>query len=205
MTVKYNNPVAVEQLTWFSNLVKEGVFRLVGEDVYFSNPFGSQAVASYIGSPAGIGFVESAVNKQFEFGVAPIPQGGERKYISSWGGGYMIFTTTEEKQRAAYEFIKYVLQPEVDGPWCAAFGVVPAYQAAIDTPEFQAYLETNQAIKASSEQIQYVGYLPAVKGSAAIRQIIGRAVNAAATGVLTPEEALQIAEEEGNAELAANK
>jgi len=204
MTVKYNNPVAVEQLTWFSDLVKEGVFRLVGEDVYFSNPFGSQAVASYIGSPAGIGFVESAVNKQFEFGVAPIPQGGERDYISSWGGGYMIFTTTEAKQRAAYEFIKYVLQPEVDGPWCAAFGVVPAYQAAIDTPEFQAYLETNQAIKASSEQIQYVGYLPAVKGSAAIRQIIGRAVNSAATGVLTPEEALQIAEEEGNAELAAN-
>jgi multiple sugar transport system substrate-binding protein len=205
MTVKYNNPVAVEQLTWFSDLVKEGVFRLVGEDVYFSNPFGSQAVASYIGSPAGIGFVLSAVDGQFELGVAPIPQGGERKYTSSWGGGYMIFTTTEAKQRAAFEFLKYLLEPEVLGPWDAAFGVVPAYQSAINTPEFQALLETNLAIKASSEQIQYVGYLPAVKGSAAIRQVIGRAVNSAATGVMTPEDALQVAEQEGNAELAANQ
>lgn len=204
MTVQYNNPIAVEQLTWFTDLVKEGVFRMVGEDVYFSNPFGSQAVASYLGSPAGIGFVESAVDGQFEIGVAPIPQGGVRNYTSSWGGAYMIFTTTEAKQRAAFEFIKYVIQPEVLGPWDAAFGAVPAYQAAIETPEFQAFLATNQAIRASSEQIQHVGFLPAVKGSAAIRQIIGRAVNAAASGTMTPAEALQIAEQEGNAELAAN-
>lgn len=204
MTVQYNNPTAVEQLTWFSDLVQEGVFRLVGEDVYFSNPFGSQAVASYIGSPAGIGFVESAVDGQFEIGVAPIPQGGTRNYTSSWGGGQMIFTSTEEKQRAAFEFIKYVLQPEVLGPWDAAFGVVPAYQAAIETPEFQEVLANNKAIKASSEQIEHVGFLPAMKGSAAIRQIIGRAVNSAATGVMTPAEALDIAEQEGNAELAAN-
>lgn len=205
MTVKYNNPIAVEQLTWFSDLVQEGVFRLVGEDVYFSNPFGSQAIASYIGSPAGYGFVQAAVGDQFEVGVAPIPQGGERKYTSSWGGGYMVFTTTVARQRAAFEFIKYLLQPEVLGAWDAAFGVVPAYQAAIDTPDFQALLASNPAILASSEQIQYLGYLPAVKGSAAIRQILGRAVNSAATGSLAPAEALRIAEEEGNAELAANR
>jgi multiple sugar transport system substrate-binding protein len=205
MTVQYNNPVAVEQLEWFCGLVQEGVFRLVGEDMYFSNPFGSQAVASYIGSPAGYGFVESAVADQFEFDVAPIPQGGTREYISSWGGGYIIFKTTEAKQRAAYEFIKYVNSPEVLASWSVAFGVVPAYQAAIEQPVFQEYLATNPAIAASSAQIQRVGYLPAVKGSAAIRTIIGRAVNSACTGVNTPAEALRIAEEEGNAELAANR
>lgn len=204
MTVEYNNPIAVEKLEWFSGLVKEGVFRLVGEDVYFSNPFGSQAVASYIGSPAGIGFVESAVNGQFEFGVAPIPQGGSVEYISSWGGGDVIFTSTEAKQKAAFEFIKYMISPEILGPWCVNFGVVPAYQAAIEHPVYQEYLKTNPAIKASSEQMHRVGHLSAVKGSAAIRTVIARAVTSACTGVNTPAEALQIAEEEGNAELAAN-
>ncbi len=34
--------------------MKSGDFRLVGEDVFFSGPFGSQAVASYIGSSAGV-------------------------------------------------------------------------------------------------------------------------------------------------------
>ena len=42
--------IAKEKLNWFADLVKSGDFRLVGEDVFFSGPFGSQAVASYIGS-----------------------------------------------------------------------------------------------------------------------------------------------------------
>jgi len=204
-TVEYNNPIAVEQLEWFCGLVNEGVFRLVGEDVYFSNPFGSQAVASYLGSPAGYGFIESAVDGQFVFDVAPIPQGGTTNYTSSWGVGYIIFTSTEARQQATYEFIKYLVSPEVLGNWASKFGVVPAYQAAIEQPVYQDYLATNPAVRASSEQIQYTGFLSATKGSAAIRTIIGRAVNSACSGLKTPAEALQIAEQEGNAELAANQ
>jgi multiple sugar transport system substrate-binding protein len=203
--VEYNNPVAVERLEWFCGLVQEGVFRLVGEDVYFSNPFGSQAVASYLGSPAGYGFVQSAVDNQFEFGVAPIPQGGSREYVSSWGGGWIIFSKTDAKERAAYEFIKHMISPEVLSSWSVSFGVVPAYQSAIQQPVFQEYLASNPAIKASSEQIERVGYLSAIKGSAAIRTIIGRAVTSTCTGQRTAAEALRLAEEEGNAELAANK
>lgn len=35
--------IAKEKLNWFADLVKSGDFRLVGEDVFFSGPFGSQA------------------------------------------------------------------------------------------------------------------------------------------------------------------
>lgn len=201
MTVEYNNPVAVEQLEWFSDLVQEGVFRLVGEDVFFSNPFGSQAVASYIGSPAGYGFVEAAVDGQFEFGVAGVPQSGNVDYVSDWGGGWIIFTTTDARQRASFEFIKFMMEPERLAGWSASFGSVPAFPEAIEQPIFQEYLETNPAINARASQLPIVGHLPAVRGSAAIRTIIGRAVNTAATGVMSPAEALEIAEQEGNAEL----
>lgn len=201
LTVEYNNPIAVEQLTWFCGLVDEGVFRLVGEDQYFSNPFGSQAVASYIGSAAGYGFVDSAVDGAFEFGVAPIPQGGEREYISSWGGGWIAFSGDDATQRASYEFLKYLNSPEVLADWATKFGGVPAFQAAIDQPVFQDFLATNAAIAAQTEQIDRVGSLPAVRGSAAVRTVIGRAVTSACTGISSPEEALRIAEEEGNREL----
>jgi ABC-type glycerol-3-phosphate transport system substrate-binding protein len=204
-TVEYNNPIAVDQLEWFSGLVKEGVFRLVGEDVYFSNPFGSQAVASYIGSAAGYGFVESAVDGQFEFGVAPIPQSGEVEYISDWGGGDIIFTSTEAKQKAAFEFLKYNADPAVLADWGISFNAVPAYQEAIQQPAYQDFLESNPAAKAQSEQIHRVGHLSSIEGSAAIRTIIGRAVGAACTGLLSPAEALNIAETEGNTELSVNK
>lgn len=203
--VEYNNEIAVEQLEWFCGLVQEGVFRLVGEDVYFSNPFGSQAVASYIGSAAGYGFVESAVDGQFEFDVAPIPQAGPVEYISSWGSSWIIFQSTEAKQRAAFEFVKYISSPEVLAGWAVAFGGVPAYQEAIEQPVFQEYMTSNPAIAAQREQIHRVGHLSAIEGSAAIRTVIGRAVTSACTGLATPADALQQAEVEGNAELAANQ
>lgn len=205
MTVSFNNPIAVEQLEWFCGLVNEGVFRLVGEDVYFSNPFGSQAVASYIGSPAGVGFVADAVGDQFEFDVAPIPQSGIADYVSDWGNGYIIFTSNEARQKAAFEFLKYMRSPEVLGGWGVSFGIIPAYQDAIDQPVFQDYLATNPAMKAAAEQMFRTGYLPAVKGTAALRTILGRAVASACTNVMSAEEALILAEQEGNAELAQNK
>lgn len=201
LTVQYNNPVAVEQLTWFCGLVDEGVFRLVGDDQYFSNPFGSAAVASYIGSAAGYGFVADAVGDAFEFDVAPIPQGGEREYISSWGGGWIAFSGTEAEERAAFQFLAYLTSPPVLADWATKFGGVPAYQAAIDEPLFQEFLAGNPALAAQSAQIDRVGALPAVRGSAAVRTVIGRAVASACTGVSTPEQALQIAEDEGNREL----
>ena len=205
MTVEYNNPIALEQLTWYCGLVKEGVFRLVGEDMYFSNPFGSQAVASYAGSAAGYSFVKSAVNEQFEFGVAPIPQGGTQEYISAWGQRWIIFKSTDAKQRAAYEFLKYMISPEVLAKWAVGFGGVPAFQAAIDHPVFQEYLANNPAAMAQRLQIQRTGFIPAPKGSAAVKNAIGKAVISACTDLVTPEEALKIAEEEGNTELAAYK
>jgi len=155
-----------------------------------------------LGSAAGYGFVEAAVNGQFEFDVAPVPQGGQKEYISSWGSSWMVFKSTEAKQRAAFEFIKYMNTPEVLAGWAAAFGGVPAYQAAIEQPAFQDYMATNAAIRAQTEQIDRVGYLSAINGSAAIRTIIGRAVTSACTGQATAAEALQQAEDEGNAELA---
>ena len=205
MTVEYNNPIAVEQLAWFCGLVEEGVFRLVGEDVYFSNPFGSQAVASYIGSPAGYGFVDLAVNGQFDFDVAPIPQTGVVDYVSDWGNGYIIFTSDEAHQRAAFEFLKYMQTPEVLASWSSAYGVVPAYQEAIQQPAFQEYLALNAAMKAASEQLHRTGYLPAVPGTAALRSVIGKAVAAVCGNMMSAQEALNMAEQEGNAELSQYK
>lgn len=200
--VEFDNEIALEQLTWFSDCVKEGIFRLVGEDYYFSNPFGSQAVGSYIGSSAGVGYALGAAGDSFEVGCAPIPQAGVQPYISSWGGGYICFRTTEEKALAAYEFLKYFSQPEVSAEWAIAFGATPAYTEAVESEEYQNYIETNIAAKALSEEIQNVGYLASIPGSEAVRTCIDKMVEEACTGLSTPEEALKECVEQSNAELA---
>jgi ABC-type glycerol-3-phosphate transport system substrate-binding protein len=146
--------------------VQEGIFRLVGEDQYFSNPFGSGVVGSYIGSSAGVEFVRAAVADKFEVGCAPIPQAaGGKPYISSWGGGYVTFKSTEAKHRGAYEFLKYLTRPDVLVPWTMAYGGVPVYRDAINTPQFQAYQQENIAVKALADEVGLIGFLPSVRGS----------------------------------------
>ena len=128
--------IAKEKLNWFADLVKSGDFRLVGEDVFFSGPFGSQAVASYIGSSAGVSYVELAVNDTFEIGCVPIPQEGPVRYISSWGNNFACLSTDEDHARGAYMFLKFLTSTENIVQWAEAFGTVPIYKEARESAEF---------------------------------------------------------------------
>jgi multiple sugar transport system substrate-binding protein len=201
-TIAFNNSIGLEQLTWFTNAIKEGIFRLVGEDQYFSNPFGSGAVGSYIGSSAGIDFVYAAVDGKFEVGCAPIPQAaGGKPYISSWGSAYAVFKSTEEKQRGVYEFVKYLTQPKVLVPWSKTFGGVPVFSDSLNAPDFLEYQNTNIAVKALAAQVGVIGFLPSIRGASTIRQAIDRMIESAATGQQTPRQALDECAALSNADL----
>lgn len=181
--------IAKEKLNWFADGVKAGYFRLVGEDYYFSNPFGSQAVASYIGSSAGVSYVEAAAGGAFEIGYAPIPQEGPVQYISQWSNNLVCLSKDEEHARGAYEFMKYFISQEVLVDWAIAFGSVPAHQYAADTPRFKQYAEENLAVKALLDEIQYVGMLASIPGSANVRTEIDRMVQSVALGVMDADTA----------------
>lgn len=181
--------IAKEKLNWFANGVKAGYFRLVGEDYYFSNPFGSQAVASYIGSSAGVDYVKAATGDSFEIGYAPIPQEGSVKYISQWSSNLVCLSKDEEHARGAYEFMKYLISQDVLVDWAIAFGAVPAHKYAVETERFQEFAQKNEAVKALLEEIQYVGMLASIPGSANVRTEIDRMVQSVALGVMDADTA----------------
>lgn len=175
--------IAKEKLNWFADLVKSGDFRLVGEDVFFSGPFGSQAVASYIGSSAGVSYVELAVNDTFEIGCVPIPQEGPVRYISSWGNNFACLSTDEDHARGAYLFLKFLTSTENIVQWAEAFGTVPIYKEARESAEFQQFAETNIAVKALTEEADDIGMLASVPGAAAMRTEIDKMVQSVALNV----------------------
>ena len=175
--------IAKEKLNWFADLVKSGDFRLVGEDVFFSGPFGSQAVASYIGSSAGVSYVELAVNDTFEIGCVPIPQEGPVRYISSWGNNFACLSTDEDHARGAYMFLKFLTSTENIVQWAEAFGTVPIYKEARESAEFQQFAETNIAVKALTEEADDIGMLASVPGAAAMRTEIDKMVQSVALNV----------------------
>lgn len=187
--------IGIEKLNWFANGCKAGYFRLVGEDFYFSNPFGSQAVGMYIGSSAGLGYVYAAIPEEgsagyFEFGVCPIPQEGPVKYISNWSGGYACLSTDAAHARGTYEFVKFLTSVErgvesvLSNP-----GNMPLYTDISEDPRVIEYIETDPATKAMIEQYQYLGYLPCISGSQSVRTEIDKMVQTVALNVADAETA----------------
>lgn len=183
-TLAIDEQIAKEKLAWFADGVKSGYFRLVGEDYYFSNPFGSQAVASYIGSSAGVSYVEAAVGGAFEVGCAPIPQEGPVKYISQWGNNLVCLSKDQEHARGAYEFMKYFVSGENIVDWAIAFGAVPAYAEATQNERFQAFAQSDIAVTALLEEVQYVGMLASVPGAVNVRTEIDKMLQSVSLGIM---------------------
>lgn len=192
--------VALEQLTWLADCIKEGIFRLPGDDFYLSGPFCSGAVASYIGSSAGVGYA-TMNNGAFEVGCAPIPQAGKVLYSSSWGGGFVCFKTTEAKAKAAYKFLKWFTSTEMTSRWAINFGALPAYISGMETAEYQDYINTNIAAEALYASKDFINWLNAIKGSAGVRTAIDKMISEACLNNVDPKTALDDMIAAANAEL----
>jgi ABC-type glycerol-3-phosphate transport system substrate-binding protein len=192
-SVAIDRQIGIDKLNWFANGIKAGYFRLVGEDQYFSNPFGSQAVGMYIGSSAGIDYVKAAIpadgDGHFEFACCPVPQEGPVKYISNWGVGYACLSKDEEHARGVYEFLKYFQSTEVAVKWAEEFGSVPVYANALADAGFKQFEENNPALGALSDEMQYVGYLPCPAGSETVRTEIDKMIQLVSLGQSDAEAA----------------
>ena len=190
--VVIDRELAIEKLNWFADAIKQGHFRLVGEDNYFSNPFGSQAVGMYVGSSAGVDYVYAAVPAEgegaFEVGCCPIPQ-GDTKFIPNWGSTYACLSKDGEHARGVYEFLKYMTKKEQLVDWAIAFGALPAHKDSVEDAKFQEYAETNIAIKALVEEYDYVGHLPSIFGADTVRTEIDKMVQSVALGTMDAETA----------------
>ena len=197
--VEFDNDIALETLKWLKSCIDEGIFRLVGDDYYFSGPFTSGAVASYTGSSAGVGYA-TANDGKFEVGCAPIMQDAHG-YIPSWGGGMVCFKSTPEREKAAYKSLKYFSSTEVAAKWAIEFGASPAYTSSLNTPEYQEYTKTNIAAAALAAEMPNLNWLSGIYGSSTVRTEIDKMLLTVLTGQATPEDALKACVDACNAAL----
>ncbi|MCL2093208.1 MAG: extracellular solute-binding protein [Treponema sp.] len=202
-TVTFNTPVTLEKVTWFANLVQERVFRLAGSDVRFSNVFGSEGVAAYIGSSASIGFIREATGNRFEIGAAPIPVEGPVQWVPTFNMAYAGFKSTPEREFAVYLFYKYLMQPEIAARWAMDYDAIPIPIEAFNSPAYQAFANESIVLRALVEQSGRIGYVPTTVGSSTVRDSILTLMEAAALGTKTPAQAIADAVDTSNRTLQA--
>ncbi|PAF34861.1 hypothetical protein CHH69_13605 [Terribacillus saccharophilus] len=191
-----------EAMGMISGMIDEGIARTAGEDEYMSNPFGRGDVAMYIGSSAGIPHVGGAMEDGIEWSTAPIPTLDGEAATTFAGNDIVIFNQSEEaEQKAAWEFMKYLTSPEVTSEWSMLSGYLPIRQSALDTEEYQQFLEENQAYKAGTEQFDAGFFIARVPGGDAVRNIVLEEMDYILQGMKSVEEGLTEAQERAKAEL----
>ena len=154
-------------------------------------------------SSAKIGTVTQAA--QFDVKGAEFPgfEGKERRLPT--GGNFLSITAqTPEEQKAAWEFIKFVMQPEWLAKWTENTGYLPPRQEVVNEEGLKAYIEENQMLKVAfseMDDLQPWAAYPGDMGTQA-EQLLADTRDQILDGSQTPEVALKEAEDTLNQMLA---
>ena len=187
--VLFDSPEAREALQYFVDGVEGGYFRSAGEDGYMSGPFVDQNAVMFIGSTSGSAYVSS---EEFTWNSAQVPFGKEKKVIQQGSNMFMLKSTPEE-QLATFEFMKYVMSPEITAYWAMNTGYLPVRASARELADYVAFVEAGtNPTKDSGTSYDGSWYIfdPVFADSYDYRVAVGVAVEEAIAGTKTVDQAI---------------
>lgn len=155
---------ALEGLTMYASKVKDGIWRVVGEDAFFSGPFAKGTIQMYIG-----GTVESSyINMKepaFEWSATALPQKDINNPKTLCYDHVICALNPEfdsDSRYAAYEFIKFITSTESSKVLSMNTSYMAVRESVLEDPEYKSFLENggNDALVAAYSQIDSLYYQP---------------------------------------------
>ncbi|WP_040978237.1 ABC transporter substrate-binding protein [Oceanobacillus jeddahense] len=198
-----NSNEGKEIYNWISDMYKSGNFGNYGRT--WSNTqmaFSSGELAMYLDSSAVSGIWLEDLGFEFKTAPYPVPDGEEWAGVNQGGSQLWLSNqSSEEEQEAGWEFIKYMVSPEVQSEWAAETGYVPVTpEAAEIEPLSEVYSEYEQfenayhALNNTKPSASTAG--PSIE-QLEISEIVAQSFERLLQGE-NPEEVLQQTEEEIN-------
>lgn len=144
----FDSPEAAEAYQLLADMVKDGsglhATNEEGFQAYLSGKLGM--VCTTIGKRAN--FEKSA---KFKVMVAPFPVfDGKPLQVPAGGNFLMVFSKDDAKQKAAWEFIKYLESPAALAKWSTGTGYLPPRKDVEQDPNgFKKMIEENKNIQAA--------------------------------------------------------
>ena len=189
-SILFNNFEAVQAVEYFARGVREGYFRVAGDDRYLSGPFVSGDVMMYIGSTSGSVFNRSDL---FDFESAQVPMGKVRRVIQQ-GANFFMLDNGDDRKLAAFTFINFVLAAENTVEWAMRSGYLPVRASARDLPVYKEFLESNvnpTKVTGASYLASDYTFDPIFAESFSVRQAVDVAVQEVLAGQKTAAAAIQ--------------
>ena len=157
----FDNEKGLETVEFIMNLYNNGYARLVGEDKYFSNVISNQLIASYVGSSTGASYITA---DGWELGVAPLVSNTEMA-ANAAGTNIVMFSQDANKQKAAWEYLKFLTSADATTEWAMTTGYLPVRTSAYESETYQQFMATDPTSVAAYSQSAYFISQPAFEGS----------------------------------------
>lgn len=194
----FTSPEVVAALEFLQALGKDGVtsVRNLGEATFAQVDFirtkGMMVMASIANWPAA-----EQASFAFKLGVAPVPREPGGKVPLGGAQLVMLRGASLEQQRGAFEFWKFLMEPENVKTWVMASYYVPLRQSA--TPLLDSFYKENPYRKVAFEQVAFAQPRPRVPQFTLWRNFLEDALEKALKGGVPARQALEEAQRKAEA------
>lgn len=149
--VAFASPEGYEAMTYWKSLIDEKLMP-PAQHKTVSDVFIAGKVAFLYSSTGNVGKV--LLGAKFNWNTAFLPK--NKKYAVTVGGAQLaLFPSTPEKEKAAWTFLKWLLNKENVATWTAKTGYVPVRKSAMNSPALLKLFADQPQYKAGFEQLQY--------------------------------------------------
>lgn len=194
--VLFNEAPGVEALTLWKELY----------DVQQQRNFGNEAMVAFASGQASM-IMDGPWNltqyprtlKNVDYAITMLPAGPAKRATIGAGEFLSIFKQTKHPE-AAWTFVKWMLQPEVQAFWSMKSGYLPVRASTLELPEYRQFLDENPGHRAYAEQMDYaLAHRPIDSHIIEIQRNIAIAIEQATVGGRDPKQALDEAAARSNA------
>ncbi|MGL4736875.1 MAG: extracellular solute-binding protein [Cellulosilyticaceae bacterium] len=186
-TINVDNEWVREFMNFYKANTEAGYFRIAGEDKFLSGPFSNAQMLMYQGSSAGASHINN--NGAFEIAAVEVPsfEGKDQAVIQQGGSLFITNDVSPEQQYAAYEFMKFVTNPENTAKFATRTGYLPVRQSAENTEIFQATMADTAGLygnvyEAARLALPYAYYTPAISNAQSARSTVQEKFEAYVSG-----------------------
>ncbi|MGI8997342.1 MAG: ABC transporter substrate-binding protein [Pyrinomonadaceae bacterium] len=195
-TAAFNSPAGVAALDYWRTLLGDGAAVFSETDAgYKTDDFLAGRVALVINGPWNYPLLEK--QNDVEIGVFPLPR-QERAATNIGGESLFLFKSEPERERAAWEFMKYVMSPDFQVDWAIETGYLPVSKSAAGGARYQAFLQANPFMKIYNDQMPTGKTRPSIPQYPAVSATLGKYLEAALYGKYSSQQALDMAAAEVN-------
>ena len=190
--VTYGGEAGLKAATTVRRLVDEVGMPWIDEDAGQAQ-FAAGKLGIFIGSTGDIRTMDEAIGGKFKLVTGTFPMGAENGHVPTGGNLATILTQDPEKQKAAWEFVKFLTSPAGQKLTVLGSGYMPTNKQALETEHLGEFYATHPEWRTSLTQwpiaVAWFGY-PNVK-SVKVWKAQSETLFRIGTGEVSPADGLK--------------